>query len=513
MIDRVKLENCLGFKSIVQSLDKNLVVITGPSGAGKSIFIDSLLGLFALREFSGGMAEATIEESLELEEFGIESDEFTIFKVLRHEKTRYFVNNQQISKKKLKELSNRFLKYISHKDFSDFSDDALLHLLDSFISTSTTQFKTTISEYKELYNNYKVLKKELQTIEDEERKIDELKEFAKMQIEKIDSINPKPGEYEELMEFKKKLSKLSKIEDNLKEVSPIFELEEAVARFYTLIDEDSSLFISAMNDLRDKVERSVDFITESEQRDIDSLLDRIEKLSSLNKRFGSIEEALEFRDKKAKELEHYENISFEKTRLQNECSSSQKTLEKLASTISNTRKQYIQKLNSDLNALLKKLRLSNAILEIEDSRLEESGCDKVVFKLQGAGLDKISSGEFNRVRLALLALSAKYTQTKGILILDEIDANLSGEESLATAKLLKELSSTFQIVVISHQPHLPSLASMHLLVQKDGTKSTISTLKTNEERANEIARMISGENLTKEAILFAKDILTKAQDG
>lgn len=513
MIDRVKLENCLGFESIDQSLDKNLVVITGPSGAGKSVFIDSLLGLFALKEFGGGMAEASIEESLKLEEFGIESDEFTIFKVLRYEKTRYFVNNQQISKKKLKELSSSFLKYISHKDFSDFSDDALLYLLDSFISKNTTQFKKTISEFKEQYHNYKALKKELENIEDEERKIDELKEFAKMQIEKIDSINPKTGEYEELMEFKKKLSKLSKIEDNLKEVSPIFELEEAVTRFYTLIDEDSSLFTNAMNDLRDKVERSVDFVTESEQSDIDSLLDRIEKLSSLGKRFGSIEETLEFRKKKAKELEHYENISFEKTRLQNKCTSSQKKLENLASTITKTRKQHIQKLSSDLNALLKKLRLSNAILEIEEDRLKESGYDKVVFKLQGAGLDKISSGEFNRVRLALLALKAKYTQTNGVLILDEIDANLSGEESLATAKLLKELSSTFQIVVISHQPHLPSLASMHLMIQKDGTKSTISTLKTNEERADEIARMISGENLTKEAVLFAKDILTKAQDG
>lgn len=315
------------------------------------------------------------------------------------------------------------------------------------------------------------------------------------------------------MEFKKKLSKLSKIEDNLKDISPIFELEEAVGRFYSLLDEDASLFSSAMNELRDRVERSRDFILESEQSDIDSLLDRIEKLSSLTKRFGSIEEALDFRDKKVKELEHYENISFEKSRLQKEYEENKKVLDSLASNLNKIRNQHINRLSSDLNELLKKLRLSSASIEIEKRQLDENGHDSIVFKLQGAGLTKISSGEFNRVRLALLALRAKYTQTSGVLILDEIDANLSGEESLATAKLLKELSSTFQIIVISHQPHLPSLASMHLLIQKDGKKSTVSELKSSEDRANEIARMISGENLTKEAILFAKDILKKASNG
>lgn len=513
MIDSVKLEECLGFESCTQALDKNLVVITGPSGAGKSVFIDSILGLFGLKDFEGKLAEATLEEPLELEEFGIESDDFTIFKVLKNEKTRYFVNNQQISKKKLKELSDRFLKYISHKDFSDFSDEALLLLLDSFISKENPMFKKTLKEFRELYAKHRELKKELTNIEDEERKVDELKEFAKMQIEKIDSIAPKVGEYEELMEFKKRLSKLSKIEENLKEISPIFELEEAVGRFYALLDEDDSLFSSAMDELRDRVERSSDFILESEKSDIDSLLDRIEKLSSLTKRFGSIEEALEFRDKKAKELEHYENISFEKSRLQKEYETNKKALDKLASELSTMRKNHIEKLSSDLNDLLKKLRLSSASLEMEKSELGENGYDSVIFRLQGAGLSKISSGEFNRVRLALLALRAKYTQTSGVLILDEIDANLSGEESLATAKLLKELSSTFQIVVISHQPHLPSLASMHLVVKKDGKKSTISALQSSEERANEIARMISGENLTKEAILFAKDILKKASNG
>lgn len=182
MIDRIKLEECLGFESCVQTLDKSLVVITGPSGAGKSVFIDSILGLFALKEFEGKLAEATLEESLELEDFGIESDEFTIFKVLKSEKMRYFVNNQQISKKKLKELSDRFLKYISHKDFSDFRENALLLLLDSFIIKVKPEFKKALKEFKETYSKHKDLNKELTNIEDEERKVDELKEFAKMQI-------------------------------------------------------------------------------------------------------------------------------------------------------------------------------------------------------------------------------------------------------------------------------------------------------------------------------------------
>ena len=119
----------------------------------------------------------------------------------------------------------------------------------------------------------------------------------------------------------------------------------------------------------------------------------------------------------------------------------------------------------------------------------------------------VSTGEFNRLRLAILALKSEFmSKNGGILMLDEIDANLSGEESMSVAKVLKQLSKHFQIFVISHQPQLTSMGDQHFLVHKDGDESLVSELKF-KERVDEIARIISGNNITNEAKKFAKELL------
>jgi len=91
-------------------------------------------------------------------------------------------------------------------------------------------------------------------------------------------------------------------------------------------------------------------------------------------------------------------------------------------------------------------------------------------------------------------------------MLDEIDANLSGEESMSVARVLKQLSLHFQIFVISHQPQLTSMGDQHFLIYKDGEDSFVSELNK-EKRVNEIARIISGENISSEAKKFAKELL------
>ena len=96
----------------------------------------------------------------------------------------------------------------------------------------------------------------------------------------------------------------------------------------------------------------------------------------------------------------------------------------------------------------------------------------------------------------------------GILVLDEIDANLSGEESEGVAQVLHKLSKTYQVFAISHQPHMPSLADNHFLVLKNTQTSEIKLLDT-QGRINEIARIISGKEISKEALEFAKIALSK----
>jgi DNA repair protein RecN (Recombination protein N) len=153
------------------------------------------------------------------------------------------------------------------------------------------------------------------------------------------------------------------------------------------------------------------------------------------------------------------------------------------------------------------LYLSNAKIIVKEKKLDASGIDEIEFELNGVNLDTISSGEFNRLRLSLLTSMSEYQIVdNGILFLDEIDANLSGKESEAIAKVLEQLSLSYQIFAISHQPQLTSTAHQHFLVDKNQGKSIVRQL-SKDEKINEIARMISGEELTTQALEFAKQIL------
>jgi DNA repair protein RecN (Recombination protein N) len=146
-------------------------------------------------------------------------------------------------------------------------------------------------------------------------------------------------------------------------------------------------------------------------------------------------------------------------------------------------------------------------VEIAESDFSINGKDEIQIKLNNTQLQKVSTGEFNRLRLAILALKSKFmNKNGGILMLDEIDANLSGEESMSVAKVLKQLSKHFQIFVISHQPQLTSMGNQHFLVHKKGDDSVVSELGY-DDRINEIARIISGDSISIEAKKFAKELL------
>jgi DNA repair protein RecN (Recombination protein N) len=140
------------------------------------------------------------------------------------------------------------------------------------------------------------------------------------------------------------------------------------------------------------------------------------------------------------------------------------------------------------------------------SELNELGKDKVEIIINDIDINTISTGEFNRLRVALLASKLEYETNEKSLFLDEIDANLSGEESMSVAEVLKYLSSKYQIFAISHQPQLASKADKHFLVTKKENKSYVKELSMNE-RIEEIARIIGGKEKSKKAIEYAKELL------
>lgn len=508
MIDRIYLKDFLSFKEINLEFDKGLVVFTGPSGAGKSVLMDGILSLFAIKEAKAKLAEVTLNSNNFIDEsFEIEEGDDIVIREIKKDKTRYFINNQSLSKKKLYEFSSTLIKHLSLKDKSDFESYKLIAFLDLLASKKDKKFLKLKDDFTLKYKELATNLKELNKLIEDERKVEELKEFARFEIDKISSIDPKIEEYAELNEIKRKLSKKDKIEDSIKKASQIFEHTHNISTALELLEIESSFFDDTINELNNHFEKFNDSLEELEELNIEEVLDRIEKLSSLQKRFGSIEEALEYKNQKELDLEKYENISFEKENLEKDIALLQKEVDALALKLTSYREKSIKVLTERINHYLKFLYLSNASLKLENKELDITGTNKVNFELNGVDLDTISSGEFNRLRLALLTSISEFQIVEdGVLFLDEIDANLSGKESSAIATVLSELSKSYQIFAISHQPQLTSTANQHFLVDKKKGISTVKVLNKNE-RIDEISRMISGENITAEAYDFAKNLL------
>jgi len=507
MIERFFLKDYLSFKEIELDLRCGLVVFTGPSGSGKSILMNSILASLGSAVCEASLCESTVTWELYTEDVGIESDDINVFKHIKKEKSRYFINNQSVSKKSMNTLTSNYLRHLSLKDFSDFENENLLSILESRLENKKHKVYDLRGEYTQAFLEHKKVKKELLSIEDEQRKIVELKEFATFEIKKIEDINPKLSEDVELLEIKKELSRKEKVLENISLANAIFDYEHNVFTALDSLDIDSSFFGESMNELRVVMEGAHERLSALDEVDVEEVLNRIEELSDIKRRYGSIEEALAYKEQKILELQKYENIEITKGDLELREAALDKQVKDLASRLSELRHAELKLFTDDLNRYLRELYLRDAQVEINEIEYGVSGKDELVLKLNSTELQKVSTGEFNRLRLAILALKSEFmSKNGGILMLDEIDANLSGEESMSVARVLKQLSKHFQIFVISHQPQLTSMGDQHFLVHKNGNESHVSELEF-ENRVDEIARIISGDNITDEAKKFAKELL------
>lgn len=508
MISRVYIKNCLSFNEVNLEFKKGLNIFSGPSGAGKSVLMQEILALFAFNDVKSEISEVEfINNSFQDLSYGIEVGDDLVIKNIKKEKVRYFLNNQSISKKNLQQISLKLIKQLNLKDTTDFESQKIVEFLDRLSLKNNRNFKNIKDSFDSKFKDFSNIKKELDKLYEDEKKIEDLKEFARFEISKIEEIDPKEDEYEKLNSIKKSLAKKEKIEKAIKKARTIFELNSSVTDLLQLLEVDSTFFDDAMNELNNIFEKSNDSLSELEEINIEEVLNRIEKISTLQKRFGSIKEALEYKKQKKEELESYMNISFSKTRLEKEYSILEEEILNLSKQITIFRKESLALLQEKINYYLKFLYLSNAKMTILEKQLDFTGVDEISFELNEVSLDTISSGEYNRLRLALLSSISEFDiGENGVLFLDEIDANLSGKESDAISKVLITLSKNYQIFAISHQPQLTSSANQHFLVDKKDGVSIVKQLNNNE-KIIEIARMISGENVTNEAIEFAKNLL------
>ena len=508
MVERLYLRDLVTFKHLELTFEQGLVVFSGPSGAGKSVLISAILAAFGYPVRShAALCEVTVKKPVKLRHEAYELGEEVVLRTLKKEKLRYFIDAQAISKKSLNTLFAPYIRYLSARDQSGMESASLIGMIDRYLAGSDKAYAKLRKEYKKRFATYRQKAAQLEKMRADEATLAERMEFARYEIEKIERIDPKPEEEEELLRVKRQLSRIDKVKAALDAANGIFAFEQHVEEVYRLLEKESAVFSEAMNQLRADFEESEALADELAEIDVEEVLERLGELTSLKNRYGSIEEALAYKAQKQKELDAYTHAGQDKSMLEQFLQAEYAELMILAQRISSARRQTAKALETILKSYLESLKLPPLTFLFDTVSLGEDGVDSVGIYLNGSSVDTLSGGEFNRVRLALMAaaLPQNGKRAEGVLVLDEIDANVSGDESIAIAKMIEKLASVYQVFAISHQPHLASRAHQHILVTKEAEESGARVLDE-EGRIAEIARIIGGEKPNAQALAFAKEL-------
>ena len=550
MLRELRLNNLAIIKNLDLEFNDKFIALTGETGAGKSIILNGISLLIGERShtdmirngaqglFAEGVFELNENQKKRLDELGfeIEDDELIITRYFdRNAKSKITVNGSRMTLSRLKELMVNIIDLVGqHEHQFLLNSDYHLHLLDRFLDD---EGKMLSKKIRESVNKIKKLNLQIGNIEEEKSKIAEKKDILEFQLNEINSLELKENEDNELEEEYKILFNAGKISEKLEETSQFlkegeFSILTALGRAKRNLEQLSDLSES-YSELYDKIESvlyeveeisySVDnFVgdVEIDDKKLEKIVERIDNINKLKLKYGStITEILEYRDKIEKDLslvnfesEELENLKKEKSELVGQYFQDSERLSEIREKIS-------ENLQNTVDVQLDDLNMENAKFKVEITKTQEItvyGMDNAEFMIAAnvgetfKPLAKIASGgEISRIMLALKTVFSAVDNIS-VLIFDEIDTGISGETVRRVAEKLRELSRNTQIICVTHSPQIAGRAQQQFFIKKEiennFTETKVHELNT-EERIREIARIISGDNITEASINHAKEIM------
>lgn len=549
MLNHLQIENIGIISSLSIEFDKGLNVLTGETGAGKSIIISSfslLLGerVSPIEIIRKGSDSGKIKGLIYIDEnhpvslflsknnITVVDGEILISREINIKgKNKCLINGELVNLSFLKDFGDLLVDiHGAHDHQKLLNPDSHIFYLDKFAGSNNI-----ISEYLKIYNKWVSSKKTLnEYIENEERKKERL-EYIKHEINSLIYID-------KIQESEEELEKEYEILSNSKEIEDL-----CISLIDEGIENDESI-VKKLNSFKKKIERLSKYdpsfkeqLNELNALNI-SITDACEKVSSFfsnckqdYKRLDYLEEIISKIQKDklkfGKNFEQlkdlYENLKIEKDSILNPQSFSElekivneneKNLSNIASKLSKIRKDSSIKLKMLIEKEFKDLGMPNAefFVEFKSTTFTINGSDNIEFLLitnpgePKKPLSKIASGgELSRIMLSFKTILANVDDIP-ILIFDEIDANIGGVTAVSAAIKMKKVSQDRQVIVITHQPQIAAKADKHFSVSKSSLNNITSTnvsLLANDERINEIARMLGGQDITSVVKKHAKEML------
>jgi DNA repair protein RecN (Recombination protein N) len=526
-----------------------LTVITGETGAGKSIFLEALGLVLGNRADVAALQnktkkciiEATFNvKGLDLVSFFEENEidlDDTI--VLRREitaegKSRSFLNDTPASLNVLKTLSEKLIDIHSqHQTLLLNQTNFQLEIVDAF------------AESLELFKNYKLnfsgltkLSSTLKALTEQEAQAKKELDYFQFLFNELQESEIKSGILKALEEESNTLENAETIKTNLLSVANAINGNEVnvlstlavLKQQLNSISKYNSNYVEFLNRLNSSYIELKELASDLEDAEgevnydaqqLELVNTKLDKLNRLLKKHNvnTEEELLKIKDEIEEKLTQFNSIETQIEKVKKEITQIKSTCTKQANDLTKLRTKALSTIENQVKDILTNLSMPNAVFKIDiqqTSELTTNGFDQVKFLFsanKGASLNELhkvaSGGELSRLMLSLKSLLATKKQLPTI-IFDEIDTGVSGDVADKIGNILLKMGNTLQVITITHLPQMASKGKHHLFVyKKDEANKTTSYIKelNEEERVNEIAKMLSTGNPTPAALVNAKDLL------
>ncbi len=550
MLSFLSIRNIVLIEKIDINFEQGLCVLTGETGAGKSIILDSL-GLvlgnranYSLRPKNQFETKVTAVfsniQDLEIEkilrENGIDlKDEIILKRSLTSDgKSKSFINDNLVSLSTLKNIGDKLVEVESQ-----FSEQGLLNtsshikVLDEF-----GNYNNLIIDLNKSWDVLQEKTLKLKTMQNLKIKINENKELYNFYLNELSNLNPSESEYPKLLKAKELLVNSKKIMssslivldnffsennrniENLM-ISSIKELEK-INKF---VGKDCEKIINTIDDFLVNMvdlKNTINSFCENNDQDgkkLESLEDRIFEYVRLAKKHNCQESDLIHKKNSIElELQSLEDESKDLKKIILEKEQAEKIFNDIANEVSLKRIENAKKMDEQINLELPDLKLDGATFKtcIEQSeKPKRDGIDDIKFliktnpKSELGHFNKITSGgELCRFALAIKVVSSKIK--KNSIVFDEVDSGIGGSVASAVGEKLNRLGKTKQIIVVTHSPQVAALGNQHYKVSKimeSGVNITKIEKLDNNKKILEIARMLSGKEITSEAEEAAKILI------
>ena len=550
MLLEISIKNFAIIESISLNFEQGMTVFTGETGAGKSIIIDAMnmmLGARATTEvIRHGAPKAEIEGLFSIEsnraleeifdEQGLElSDEIIIRReILQNGRSISRVNGQMVNLSVLRTIGQQLVDIHGQHDQEELMrPHRHIQMLDEFGDASFFELKEA---YQTSFDNYRRMRKQVLDIKKNQQEHKARIEMLEFQMAEIEAANLKAGEDIALNQERDKLLNHKHIADTLTNAYSMLDNEEfsSLANVRSAMNDMESLeeFDPEYREISNSLSESY-YVLEDITKRLESIIDdldfdgnrlmqvesRLDLIHTITRKYGgSVDDVLEYFAKITDEYNLLTGNNLSSEDMEIELKKLEKNLVDLAGQVAQARHKIAQDLEAEIKQELQDLYMEKAQFQVRFSqgKFSREGNESVEFYIStNPGEDfkplvKVASGgELSRLMLAIKsAFSRKEGKTS--IVFDEVDTGVSGRVAQAIAQKIHKIGQNGQVLAISHLPQVIAIADYQFFIEKISNEySTVSTVRllTVEERIEEVAKMLAGENVTEAALTQARELL------